>query len=91
METDYFCVERMIKMECNLKHEIPILQMLSHAYEIFKNGKGGVRLLSQILVFYTYFYNGEEQEKILHYFKLFMDQPFDNAYKYRHLIVSLFN
>lgn len=78
----------MLKVECISKplDKVPIVETLTDAYNVFLNSKSRVKILSQILLYYTY-YEGE-QEKILCHFKLFMDQPFDNAFKYRHLIVS---
>lgn len=66
--------------------KVPFIETLTDAYSVFSNSKSRVKILSQILLYYTY-YEGE-QKKILDNFKLFMDQPFDNAFKYRHLIVS---
>lgn len=79
----------MLKVECLLKplDEIPVIETLTDAYNSFSNLKSRVKILSQILLYYTYY--KEEQNEILHYFKLFMDLPFDNAFKYWHLIVSI--
>lgn len=82
----------MLKMECLIKpiDKIPFIETLIDAYDTFPtNEKGRIKFLSQILLYYTYC--EEDKDKIIHYFQLFMDQPFDNAFKYRHLIVSGFN
>lgn len=90
-DTDVLCVLNMLKVECILKplDEIPFIETLINAYNTLpSNEKGKIKLLSQILLYCTYC--EKEKDKIIYYFKLFMDQPFDNVFKHLHLIVSGF-
>lgn len=63
--------------------------MLMDHYPNFLKDIERVKILSQILIYCVYYQ--KDQAKLLYFLQKFMDQPFDNAFKYRHLNVSKFN
>lgn len=59
--------------------------MLMDQFSVFSKDIERVKILSQILIYCIYY---EKDQEKLYFLQKFMDQPFDNAFKYRHLIVS---
>lgn len=90
--TDLHCALNLIKIECFSKRpdEIPLIEMLMDAYEVFTKRKyDRIIILSHILVYCTYY--KKDNDKLLYYMKMYIEEPFENASKYRFLNVSLFN
>lgn len=80
-----------MQIECYFKspEEIPFIQTFMDAFNMFKNDKGRMKFISHILLYCTYY--KKDQDQLMHFLKLFMNEPFDNAFKYRHLKVNIFN
>lgn len=78
-----------MEIECRTKspEEVDFIQTFNDAFNMFKNDISRIKFISQILLYCTYYQ--KDQDQIMHFLKLFMDQPFDDAFKYRHLIVHI--
>lgn len=79
---------KLLKIECLLKppDEVLLIETLVDALEIFTNIKTKVIILSQILLYCTYY--KKDQDKLLDFLKLFMDQPLNDAFKYCRIKVN---
>ncbi|XP_050540156.1 uncharacterized protein LOC126904872 isoform X2 [Daktulosphaira vitifoliae] len=76
----------LLKVECFLNSQFPIIEFLNSMYEMFTEPKRRLIIISQLLLYYVY--NEKNPTKLLHYLKLYLDQDIDYVQKKHHIIVA---